>query len=140
MGMYTGLRFIGYIKPEFRKAMKTIAIEGDWSKSDIPEFQRFGMYEDAVFIPNSGLVAYMPSEWAKDKEFEHSYDEETGRWAFQGSLKDYNSIIEKFFELAPFFVERIEHLETYYEEYYSSKEYTLVDNTVILIDAEDVED
>ena len=94
----------------------------------------------------------MPGEWEEDyinddgeKEidfasyckqvatdgFERSYDVSTGYWTFQCSLKNYEQEIQSFFELIPFFVESIEHLEYFYEEWDYSAKCELINGKVI---------
>lgn len=144
MGMYTGIRFKGFVKPELRKAMETIAMDGSWDESDISEFKEFGHIGRSSFIP-CGSLAYMPDEWEAEPYdkygcgtptdgFERTYDEETGYWAFQCSLKNYESEIESFFDLIPFFIEKIEHLEYFYEEWDYSTKYELINGKVICTD------
>lgn len=143
MGMYTGIRFKGIVKEEFRDKFEDIAMSGEWNESDVPEFKKFGNISRSGFIP-CGVLAYMPDEWEEEPfdkwyngiptdGFERTYNKETGRWTFQCSLKNYENEIETFFELIPFFVESIEHLEYFYEEWGYSSRYDLVDGKVVLI-------
>lgn len=145
MGMYTGIRFKGYVKPEFRKEMSNIALTGDWNESTVPEFAEFGKIRRSSFIP-CGALAYMPDEWEQapyneyhdgvpTDGFDRTYDEETGYWTFQCSLKNYEDEIESFFELIPFFIEKIEHLEYFYEEWDWSSRYDLYNGMVFKIDS-----
>ena len=145
MGMYTGIRFKGYVKPEFRKEMSVIALSGYWNESNVPEFEKFGEIGRSSFIP-CGALAYMPDEWEAEPYnkygdgtptdgFERTYNEETGYWTFQCSLKNYQSEIESFFDLIPFFIEKIEHLEYFYEEWDWSSRYDLYNGMVFKIDS-----
>ena len=59
MGMYTGIRFKGYVKPEFRKNFKNIALNGEWDESNDEKFKEFGKLGRASFIP-CGMLCYMP--------------------------------------------------------------------------------
>jgi hypothetical protein len=68
--------------------------------------------------------------------FERSYNEETGYWAFQCSLKNYGCEIEQFFELLPYFIESIEHLEYFYEEDDYSQRFELVNGEVVRTNVE----
>lgn len=51
------------------------------------------------------------------------------------SLKNYQSEIELFFDLIPFFVDKIEHLEYFYEEWDWSSRYDLYNGMVFKIDS-----
>lgn len=153
MGMYTGIRFKGYVKEEFRSKFESIAMHGEWEDSEDTKFKDFGdTYSRASFIP-CGSLSYMPDEWEKDyidengnkqfafanyyiqvatDGFEREYNENTGYWAFQCSLKNYEDEIEAFFKLIPYFIEKIEYLEYYYETWTYSYKYELIDGTVAL--------
>ncbi|MGJ0846499.1 hypothetical protein ACR77J_07415 [Tissierella praeacuta] len=152
MGMYTGIRFKGYVKPEFRQDFEDIALNGEWEESNIKEFREFGdRFDRASSIP-CGSLSYMPDEWEwyndKFKEyssewfdsaeatdgFERTYNKDTGYWTFQCSLKNYESEIENWFKLIPLFIEKIEHLEYFYEEWEYSSRYDIVNGEVICID------
>ena len=106
------------------------------------------------FIPR-GSLAYMPDSWESEPDmslepyltewydsrkptdgFKRSYDEKTGYWTFQCSLKNYEYEIESFFEILPHFIENIEHLEYFYEEWDFSTQYDLVDGEIKLINKE----
>jgi hypothetical protein len=63
--------------------------------------------------------------------FKRTYNEETGYWTFQCSLKNYESEIEIFFKLLPYFIESIDHLEYFYEEDTWSQKYELVNGKVV---------
>ncbi len=142
MGMYTNVRFKGYIKPEFRKNFSPIALEGRWDESLDPVFKRFGNVSRACFIPR-GASAYMPDQWLWNVDqygdgeatdgFECYWNPESGYWSFQCSLKNYDRTIEAWFEILPYFVEKIEHLEYHYEEWDNSKLYNLIDGQIILV-------
>lgn len=88
MGMYTGIRFKGYVKPEFRADFASIALNGEWEKSHDPVLKEFGEIGRASFIP-CGALAYMPDSWESGDEatdgFERTWDPETGYWTFQCS-------------------------------------------------------
>ena len=163
MGMYTGLRFKGVVKEEFRKGFACCALYGDWDLSENPKLRQFG--EDvgrSGFIP-CGSLAYMPDEWEKDyvdengnkhpeyeqdigrpieevyflrqtptDGFDRTWNEETGYWTFQCSLKNYESEIEAFFELLPYFIESVEHCEYFYEEDEWSYRYELIDGKMVM--------
>ena len=151
MGMYTGLRFKGVVKKELRCGFKDIALKGDWELHADIKFKSFGQeFDRAGFIP-CGALAYMPDEWEKDyindqgereiefatyykqvatDGFDRYYNEETGEWVFQCSLKNYESEIENFLLLLPYFIESIEHCEYFYEEDIWSQKYELIDGKV----------
>lgn len=147
MGMYTGIRFKGIVKTEFRRNFWKIALEGAWEESNIHIFKSFGInVRRASFIP-CGSLSYMPDSWgqrvlfdddykiigtSEDTDgFNRTYDKATGRWTFQCSLKNYEGEIETFFELLPDFIESIEHLEYFYEEWRYSTKYELINGEVV---------
>lgn len=137
MGMYTGIRFKGYVKPEFREGFEIVALNGEWENHQDAVIKKFGEIGRSGFIPR-GMLCYMPNEWEDENEeategFERAYDKETGYWAFQCSLKNYENEIEEWFKIVPRFIERIEHLEYFYEEWDYSEQYDLVDGEVKLI-------
>lgn len=136
MGMYTGVRFKGTVKKEFRNEFEDIALNGNWEESNDNVFKQFGGVSRASFIP-CGALAYMPDEWEEEPfdkyyngtptdGFDRTYDKETGRWTFQCSLKNYDYTIEEFFKIVPYFIEEIEHAEVYYEEWSHSVKLELV--------------
>ena len=138
MGMYTGLRFKGTVKEEFRKDFEPIALGGEWINSDDPKFKAFGTKIPRALMIPIGSLAYMPACWEEapyDKYhegvptdgFDRSYDPETGYWSFQCSLKNYDDTIKAFLELVPYFMESVEHAEVYYEEWVYSTSYIIFD-------------
>ena len=125
MGMYTGLRFKGVVKEEFREKFEDIAMEGSWEDSDDEKFLEFSNDYRASFIP-CGMLCYMP--WDEDdREFARTYNLETGHWVFQCSMKNYNETIEEFLDMVPYFIESVEFCEVFYEEWGWSAGYELVD-------------
>jgi len=143
MGMYTGIRFKGYVKKEFRDSFENIALQGDWNESENKVFNNFGQIGRSRFIP-CGSLSYMPDEWEKEPfdkyycgvptdGFERTWNKETGYWTFQCSLKNYEDEIESWFEIVPYFIEKIEHLEYFYEEWTYSEQYDLVNNKVVKV-------
>lgn len=137
MGMYTGLRFKGIVKEEFRNEFADIALNGNWEESNNEVFKQFGSVSRASFIP-CGALAYMPVEWETERfgkhhndiptdGFDRTYDKESGRWTFQCSLKNYEDTIEEFLKIVPYFIEEVEHAEVYYETWRYSERYELVD-------------
>lgn len=142
MGMYTGLRFKGYIKKEFRDTFENIALHGDWESSSDIRLASFGDNARASFIP-CGILCYMPDEWEVNPYdydsqatdgFDRTYNKETGYWTFQCSLKNYELEIEEFLNLMPYFIESVEWCEYYYEEWAYSSKYELIDNTMTCTD------
>ena len=149
MGMYTGLRFKGIVKEEFRNEFENIALSGDWEESENEVFKEFGNVSRASFIP-CGALAYMPDEWetapyneygngVSTDGFDRTYDKETGRWTFQCSLKNYNNTIEEFFNIVPYFIEEIEHAEVFYEEWRYSIKIELIDGKIVEADDKFIE-
>ena len=109
-------------------------MDGEWDKSTDPVFKKFGEIFRASFIP-CGMLSYMP--WRdNDPEFKRAWDASTGRWVFQCSLKNYENEIEQWFEILPYFIEKIDHLEYLYEEDDASTMYGLVDGKVVRIGKE----
>lgn len=138
MGMYTGLRFKGIVKEQFRDEFKDIALKGEWEKAKDIKLNNFSNIDRAFLIPN-GSLAYMPGDWEEiDRSatdgFVRKYDKNTGYWSFQCSLKNYEGTIEEFFKLVPYFIDSVEHAEVYYEEWAYSKKYELRDGVMIRTD------
>ena len=133
MGMYTGIRFKGIVKEEFRNEFEDIALDGNWDISNNKIFRQFGNVSRANFIP-CGVLFYMPVEWetVNKNGFDRAYDKDTGRWTFQCSLKNYDYTIEHFFKIVPYFIEKIEHAEVYYEEWSHSVKLELIDGKIIM--------
>lgn len=149
MGMYTGLRFKGVVKEQFRNEFEGIALEGNWEESNDEILRAFGSVSRASFIP-CGELSYMPNEWETEPfdeycngtptdGFDRTYNKETGRWTFQCSLKNYDDTIEQFFKIVPYFIEEIEHAEVFYEEWSHSMRLDIVDGKVEIIDANFIE-
>ena len=133
MGMYTGLRFKGVVKEEFRDNFEPIAMEGCWDESRDKMFLDFSCDSRSSFVPCGGLC-YMPDAWVEEEktEFARSYDKETGRWVFSCSLKNYEDTIKDFLHLVPYFVENVEYCEVFYEEWKWSHKYELVNGIMKL--------
>lgn len=140
MGMYTGLRFKGIVKEEFRNEFENIALSGDWEESENEVFKEFGNVSRASFIP-CGALAYMPYEWETSPSdgFDRTYNKETGRWTFQCSLKNYNDTIEEFFKIVPYFIQEIEHAEVFYEEWSHSVKLELINGKMVMTDEKFIE-
>lgn len=137
MGMYTGLRFKGIIKPEYRTIIKGIHNDNlTWEESGlIDDFIYDGR---ADFIPY-GALCYMPKSWKYDDYIPHEFNEETGYWSFQCSLKNYDNTIEKFLDMIGDMVDSVEFCEYYYEEWDYSSKYELKHGTMIKTDDEFIE-
>lgn len=147
MGMYTGLRCKVIIKPEFREEMQRLSENHyEWSESNYDFMRKYGEDDRATFIP-CGALAYMPSSWEEGPfggsgfggkatdGFERNFDPETGYWSFQCSLKNYEDTIENFMEnVLTRIVEKVIHLEYYYEEWDSSIMYDIIDGKVVQLD------
>ena len=129
MGMYTGMRFKGVVKEEFRAKFEDIALEGSWEDSDDENFLEFSKDYRAAFIP-CGMLCYMPWD-DDDAEFARAYNSETGYWVFQCSLKDYNDTISTFLEMVPYFRESVEFCEVLYEEWGWSAGYELIGDEMV---------
>jgi hypothetical protein len=56
MGMYTGLRFKGIVKKEFRDEFGDIALNGNWNNSTDRVFREFSNVSRAAFIPCGSLT------------------------------------------------------------------------------------
>ena len=134
--MYTGLRFKGIVKKQFREEFVPIALRGWWEDAKDKKISNFANCSRASFIP-CGALAYMPDEWEDGNKkatdgFERTYNKESGVWTFQCSLKDYENTIEEFLALVPYFIESIEHCEVFYEEWIYSVKYELIENAIVL--------
>lgn len=144
--MYTGIRFKGYVKPEFRKEFSKIATSGEWGSAETNFFCNFGEISRSGFIP-CGMLCCMPDEWEEGDYpnekgtdgFDLTYNENSGYWAFQCSLKNYEDEIECFFNMVPKFIDKVEHLEYYYEAWSFSKRYDILDGKVKMVDAQFIE-
>lgn len=131
MGIYTGLRFKGIVKKEFRENFTNIAMHGEWGESTDKRLAAFNNISRAVCIP-CGSLNDIPDEWKNSDDFNKTYDAENGLWCFQCSLKNYENTIEKFLELVPYFIEKIEHCEVLHELSSYSEKYELIENTIVL--------
>lgn len=139
MGMYTGLRFRGHVKPEYRAMIKSVLERDlhwdDWI-SDYPFIENFANLPRAVMIPFGGL-AYMPDEWEDNdnvltSSFKHQFSMDTGYWVFNCSLKNYDSEIDVFInEIIPVICESTDWIEEFYEEWHESNCYELMDGKIV---------
>jgi hypothetical protein len=146
MGMYTGLRFKGVVKQEFREMIDEINQGAEWSEftEQYPFLKEYAKQDRAEFIPR-GALSYMPNEWEVGKfpsqtpadGFDNSINMENGYWSFQCSLKNYNGEIQHFLkEVLPEIIDSSDHIEYYYEEWARSKFYELKDGKIIESDRE----
>jgi hypothetical protein len=139
MGMYTGLRFRGFVKPEYREMIKQVQETAGYWEAFV---EQFPFLEDFAHLPRSGMIpfgslSYMPSEWddndnIRTSSFKRSIDMETGYWTFQCSLKNYNNEIDAFLsEVVPQICSSTEYIEYLYEEWDSSTLYELRNGEVV---------
>lgn len=136
MGMYTGLRVRVVIKEEYRELIKEAMTSEDFGepgkgwkqfKDKYPFLSTFADKERATSIP-FGALAYMPDEWDEQDAFRQVFDEVTGLWRFQCSLKNYGSEIEEFISnVLSEIVVNSGHVESLYEENSHSELYELKD-------------
>lgn len=133
-GVYTGLRFKGVVKQEFRPNFNLIAASGDWLSHPDIAFHEFGKLRNASNIPN-GSLQHMPGDWDEDdEEFLNHFDSLSGVWTFQCSTCNYNQEIEHFFKLLPHFIESVQMIEVFPEEDDYGYRYDLIDGEVKLVD------
>jgi hypothetical protein len=67
MGMYTGLRFKGTVKENFREEFENIALTGEWENAIDEKIKNFSNVSRASFIP-CGVLNYMPSSWEDEND------------------------------------------------------------------------
>lgn len=123
MGMYTGLRFSGIVKKEYREDIRKITEGARWEECENEMLNRFRLTDRSNFIPN-GALCYMPMEWEDpnaladaEYDFNNRINMETGLWNFQCSLKNYSNTIEIFLKyVAAEICEAVNHAEVFYEE------------------------
>ncbi len=99
MGMYTGLSFIGYVKPEMREDLTTVLQCTDgkasgWTKAKNETLKIFGEEVKRSFAFPWGALSYMPDSWDKYGDNHDYFDGE--RFIFTCSLKNYDDEIEYF--------------------------------------------
>ncbi|WP_252249156.1 hypothetical protein [Clostridium sp. VAP23] len=148
MGMYTGFRFKGIIKAEYRGDISRMLDGCDWSECVSPVLQNFDKVDRSHFIP-FGTICYMPDSWEEDTGekdkygeilkaahgFERYFNKDTGLLCFQCSLKNYESTIEYFIEkIIPVICDELIHCEDLYEEWEVSSLYELKDGYVNKLD------
>ncbi|WP_346938229.1 hypothetical protein [uncultured Clostridium sp.] len=152
MGMYTGLRFKGIIKEEYRDDINTLINDKDcfkWGNLQHELFEKYDKVSRSSFIP-FGDLSYMPDSWEKDTGkrdeygykitkdtdgFDRKFDRETGLLAFQCSLKDYDDTIEYFLNnILIAICEKAYHIEELYEENNISTMYKIENDKLITLD------
>lgn len=140
MGMYTGLRFKGTIKEEYRKDIKKMLIDGgNWNNCRDEELKKFDDISRSSLIPFGGLD-YTPDCWETDDDkdadgFERYFNDETGLLCFQCSLKNYERTIEYFiYNIMPIICDELIHCEKLYEEDEVSTLYKLNDGLIVELD------
>ena len=149
MGMYTGLRFKGFIKEEFREDIELVLNDSkEWGACKHQELLEFDeKFERSGFIP-FGSSSYMTASWEgkpyDDKKpwecpatdgFDFKFNKETGYWSFQCSLKNYDGEIDYFVKtIIPLICSKLIHCEEYYEEWTTSILYELKDGEIKELD------
>lgn len=147
MGMYTGLRFKAIIKKEYREDIKIVMESRYWEDCKHKELIEFNEVIGGCDSIPFGELCYMPDQWkvetgkvdkygyeeyADTDGFEAYFNEHTGLWCFQCSLKNYESEIEYFLEnVATLIVEKSIHIEKIYEQWESSIMYEIKDGKLI---------
>lgn len=144
MGMYTGFRFKGIVKKEYKNLIEclhnsALCCNEVWTEvyfcntdikieKKILEWSRIGRSD---FIP-FGRHCYMPASWGEQYS---NYDPITGTWKFSCSLKNYENEIETFMtDLLPYLIEDSSLCETLYEEDRNSKKYIFVPESKTFIE------
>jgi|GEM_PF-1141135 len=150
MGMYTGLRFKGIIKQEYRDDINDLINNcSEWEDLQCDIFKDFSKISRSSFIPFGGL-SYMPDLWEEDTGlrdkygymitkdtdgFDRKFDKETGLLTFQCSLKNYDDTIEYFLNnILVAICEKSYHIEEFYEESNISTMYKINDGELITLD------
>lgn len=138
MGVDTCLRFKGFVKSQFKSNFSFIALNGEWANAEDEIIRHFGSLKRSCLIP-TGSLSYMPSEWEDNghatEGFERRYEEDTGFWSFQCSLKNYDNTIEEFFKIVPYFIYSVDHAEVYNEEWTHSVLYEMKDGLMTKVNS-----
>lgn len=118
MGDYTGLRFKGIVKKEYRDDIKTLLETEDYSKLKHDIFKEFTKCERYSMIPFGNDIEAVESRWETNQNkdgFDTKFNYETGFFSFQCCLKNYDSTIEYYLEkVVPEVYEKIIHCEYLY--------------------------
>lgn len=130
MEIYTGLRFKGIVKKQFREEFKTFASTRKWENAIDKRLKDFAKVSGASLI-FSNILIYMPEYWQDfegnaTNKFNRTYDDKTGYWAFQCSLVNDDKIYGNLFDLIPYFIESIKHCEVHEEGAVYSQIYELI--------------
>lgn len=122
-GMYTGLRIKVTVKKDFYEMINEINNEeADFCDyvDQFPFLTNFTKLKRSEQIP-SGISAYLPNDWEEGEYpnerptdgFERKFDIETGSWTFQCSLKNYDGVIEYFFnDVLANIIQSADHIES----------------------------
>lgn len=142
--MNTGLRIKVTVKNDFRQIINEINKEEAYFNDYVDQFSfltNFAKLKRSELIP-SGISAYMPTGWeigeypneqATDG-FERQFNTDTGYWAFQCCLKNYDNVIEHFLrDVLANIIESSEHIETKHEEDDEGKLFEYVNGEIIRV-------
>ena len=69
MGMYTGFRFKGLIKEEYRNDIEIMLEDGEWNNCEHEILKEYSKVNRSSFIP-FGSLAYMPDCWEGEPYYE----------------------------------------------------------------------
>lgn len=137
MGMYTSIRIIAVVLPEYRAAFEPILFNGEWKESEISIFREFGQTDKRVNFLVNDLLVESPEDWTAENiatptdGFEKTYNETTGEFKFQSTFKNYDDTLEHFMELLPKFISELKYFEVYHEEHEYSSFYELIAGEVL---------
>jgi len=132
MGMYTGLRVVAKIKPEYKGLVDSIVEYrnpmGCWLDvvGQYPFTQQFAEMGRSNFIPY-GSLNYMPYEWEKTNEWDGA------TWSFCCSLKNYEGEIETFLTTILVVISEYAEVEYLYEEMTTPHKYVVEGGELIQI-------
>ncbi len=143
--MYTGLRVKVTVKKDFLKMINEINNEESDFSDYVDQYSfldNFSKLKRSELIP-SGTSAYMPTGWeigdypneqATDG-FARQFNIETGFWAFQCCLKNYENVVDHFLtDVLANIIESSEHIETKHEEDDESKLFEYVNGEIARVD------
>ena len=118
MGIYTGLRFKGITKKQYRREISIMFNKGDWESCETPILKEFSKKSRSSWIPFGSSCDYMPDSWTEnDDGFECNFDESSGWFSFACALKSYNDEVYFFVEkIVPILCSSVLHCEILYEE------------------------